>query len=830
MKAYFGNFLTIIALLLLSIGARASGTVTIIRQLEGTLNADVGSVTMRVDDGICHVTVTPAAGYYLAPDRIRVMKTIDSGMAQARSLVPAYSGDIMVTAVTPQAGPREPSAYTFPMPSEEYDVEVRLDFQPLSNLKYNLVVEGVQVNEANRFNILTEEVATVFFDSKNTLVLKNAQLRQGIVSTLDSLRIVLMGESSIVTAAGVPIQSDYSQAQAPLVFTTVPSSPGTLTLQQNDDCFLSGFAQPTYEYGLQMGSVTGDHTVCISDVVPIVPILNAGDGSGDDKPSTDVSLTDDDFKDGTSGDNIDLSNTEINNVLYTIPEESGGYVEASGEQDTPAYIELKVSMTQEEVEVTGDMVPGSMEYADAFKGITLMLPSGKGEIVVEAETEGSARLLVKIGDSEPIEITNVTFGVSTHIPYECVEPTLVQLYHGGNAAASRAQRAVRREKVETAHVRISKLNVTSNAIVVENALSDNPQSIVSDMVKVYSLSDDNFVRGRKGIVISQLFGKPITGLGAGIFDDVENKDEIDYVDCSGSAIQSTGGEAGSRRASIQRSPRREAAAPAGRLQGLMSGFDDHTLVFLPKGNDDGGDVNIIIDGHCNRLALFDGKSFDTPFAFSADDVTFDRAFASDEWSTLCLPFSLDREQLSVLTDRLVSVKQAVAYDADNFVVTLDTVGSMKAHLPYIVKSRSPQLPLAGIGEVQVQANADMPVVSVGGLSLQGTLTGCTLQGDASYYLLNGSIPCFERVGHTAQVLPFQAWLTLDNGLVASLGIVHKGEETTGIRESDAVSSKASDSRLFDLQGRQVTHRKLSKGLYIWSSPDRRQGAVKVLSK
>ena len=229
MKAYFGNFLTIIALLLLSIGARASGTVTIIRQLEGTLNADVGSVTMRVDDGICHVTVTPAAGYYLAPDRIRVMKTIDSGMAQARSLVPAYSGDIMVTAVTPQAGPREPSAYTFPMPSEEYDVEVRLDFQPLSNLKYNLVVEGVQVNEANRFNILTEEVATVFFDSKNTLVLKNAQLRQGIVSTLDSLRIVLMGESSIVTAAGVPIQSDYSQAQAPLVFTTVPSSPGTLT-------------------------------------------------------------------------------------------------------------------------------------------------------------------------------------------------------------------------------------------------------------------------------------------------------------------------------------------------------------------------------------------------------------------------------------------------------------------------------------------------------------------------------------------------------------------------------------------------------------------------
>ncbi len=824
-------FLTIIALLLFSIGARASGTVTVVKQLEGQLNADVGTVAVRIDNGICRLTVTPASGYYLASDRIKAMKTIDSGMAQSRSSVPTYSGAIEVTAVDPLSGPREPSAYTFAMPTDEYDVEVTVDFQPLSNLKYGLVVEGVQVNEANRFNILGEEVATVFFDSKNTLTLKGAQLRQGIVSALDSLRIVLMGDSRIASAEGAPIRSDHAEAQ--LVFTTVPASPGTLTLQQADDLFLSGFAWPAYEYGLQMGDVTGDHAVCINDVVPIVPILNADEEDDDEKPSTEVTIGDEDFKDSESGTNVDLSNTEINNVLYTIPEESGGYVEASEELDTPPYIELKVSMTEEEVEVTGDMVPGSMEYADAFKGITLMLPSGKGEILVEAETEGTARLIVKIGDNEPIEITNVTFGIDTHIPYECATPTLVQFYHGGNTQAAEARGVIFREKVETAHVRISKLNVTSNAIVSENAMSDSPQRYVSDRVKVYTLSDDNFVRDRKGIVIDNIFGKPVTDLGAGIFDDVENKEEIDYIDCSGSALQNTSTEAGSRQPA-RLSGRRfnDAQEPVGRLGGLMRGFDDHTLVFLPKGNDDGGDVNIIVDGYCNRLALCDGKAFDTPIAFRAGGVTFDRPFMANEWTTLCLPFSIDSLQLALLKERQVKVERPISYDEQNFVVKLDAVNRMDACTPYVVQCQSAQLPLAGLTDIAIEASTEMPVFAVDGLRMQGTFTPLDIQSNASAacYLLDGSIPSFVRVDETVQVRPFYAWLLLDDGTMASLGIVHKGEETTGISVGEIVNSKMSNSSLYDLQGRPVSQRRLQRGLYLLHPSSKGQGAKKVLVK
>ena len=124
-------FIMMVASLLTATSLWASGNVSVITKLDGTVNANVGTVTYRVSEsnGLCTLTVTPAEGYYV--DAITAEKTISGDLAQSRGFrAPAMDNMLSVTPADVNADPSSVTVWTFQMPgSTDYDVEVVADFK-----------------------------------------------------------------------------------------------------------------------------------------------------------------------------------------------------------------------------------------------------------------------------------------------------------------------------------------------------------------------------------------------------------------------------------------------------------------------------------------------------------------------------------------------------------------------------------------------------------------------------------------------------------------------------------------------------------------------------
>ena len=133
------KILVICVAMLLMATSMWAGDVVVIKQLNGTVNNNVGTVEAQVSqaNGLCTLTVTPATGYYI--DAITAEKTISGDLAQARGDSPAISNFLTVTATDATADPSGSTTWTFTMPSTEYDVEVVANFKQRANIS-NAVV------------------------------------------------------------------------------------------------------------------------------------------------------------------------------------------------------------------------------------------------------------------------------------------------------------------------------------------------------------------------------------------------------------------------------------------------------------------------------------------------------------------------------------------------------------------------------------------------------------------------------------------------------------------------------------------------------------------
>lgn len=131
MKQTITKFMGIAALLLLSATAAfAEGTVTIVKQLNGTANESAGTVEYVVNqsNNQCQLTISPAEGNYITAEYITVEKLVSGNLAQSRR-APGLSEAIEVTATDATANASGTTTYTFQMPSSSYDVEVTANFQ-----------------------------------------------------------------------------------------------------------------------------------------------------------------------------------------------------------------------------------------------------------------------------------------------------------------------------------------------------------------------------------------------------------------------------------------------------------------------------------------------------------------------------------------------------------------------------------------------------------------------------------------------------------------------------------------------------------------------------
>ena len=137
MRQMIKNTLTIVTLLLISMGAFAEGeiskkTIT----LDGVASSEEVAGTVTYSNGV--ITVTPASGNYLTIDDLTVIKTIDGSKAQTRT-DPSINTPVTLTAQDPTADPSKETKYTFTVPGEEYDYEITANFHSRTSIE-NAVV------------------------------------------------------------------------------------------------------------------------------------------------------------------------------------------------------------------------------------------------------------------------------------------------------------------------------------------------------------------------------------------------------------------------------------------------------------------------------------------------------------------------------------------------------------------------------------------------------------------------------------------------------------------------------------------------------------------
>ena len=134
-----------------------------------------------------------------------------------------------------------------------------------------------------------------------------------------------------------------------------------------------------------------------------------------------------DYGDGEIDETTDLDGNVIGNVYYVISPDNGGYNAAEG------CIVVTQPSSDYDFE---DEDPFGDEFKGMFTGIIFMVQPGSGTVKVEAETEGSMSLMVKIGHNSPIKMTLQSRSTLV-IPYSVDKPTYIYIY-AGDANATRA--------------------------------------------------------------------------------------------------------------------------------------------------------------------------------------------------------------------------------------------------------------------------------------------------------------------------------------------------------------------------------------------------------
>lgn len=180
---------------------------------------------------------------------------------------------------------------------DPYDYQVTLmSYEPPTN--YDLIVNGVQVNSDNAYDILGKDedaTGTVsYYASTNTLMLNDVYVQcesNFLDFSTEGLTVYLIGENTIYSPSSDAVFNS-TVSDNTITFTTSTSNPGSLQMQ----CF-SPFANvtPSYENGLIY-----DGSTDAKDIKPIkVPEIYADTSYEEDIPSYSLNISDRENPTGT---------------------------------------------------------------------------------------------------------------------------------------------------------------------------------------------------------------------------------------------------------------------------------------------------------------------------------------------------------------------------------------------------------------------------------------------------------------------------------------------------------------------------------------------------
>lgn len=785
MKNRFKCIMLLAVMLLTTPASWAAGVVRIV-------TTGQGEMTYSMEGTTCTLTATPAAGYCITGEHIRAVMTIDGGTAHAPSRAPQIVGEIVLTAINAGAPSHQPTQYTFEMPASPYDVEVTADFQREPFDRYGIFVGSTQVTSANCTDILGD--GTMSYDNdRRLLTLSGTRLKQAITLADGDLTVFLAGDNRIETTAAAAIEAQA--ATSALTIVTNQNEPGRLTASTgaasaDPDAAFSGFATITKNNGL---TAVLEKAGVTSVFVPITPVVTSVTEKATEQ---DAGTVIDMNEESNAVAQETLVNVTIDGILYTLDDqqEAGlkddGFVEnheaenaETGETVTANIVVLNSTMTDEDVKTLADQAesgaqkPGTDSYAEAFKGVTFLLPKGEGMIYLKnVITDGSHALKVKIGKAEPVSYTTDGKYEDKELPYSVDEDTYVYIYvvEVSSAPLLASHRIGPKAGVSGG---LGGLSISASKI-------DVPVSKPLDAAIVATAT------AAGTIVVKDLEVKTIAN---GAFSGVSKA--LAYIDLSATSI--TG-------------------VTVSRTAGPFSGVDANTFIYMPAGNTT-TEPNVVIGSTCANMQL-DGDgthAFRTAKAFTATEATLNRTFTADKRGTVYLPFAVSQ----ATADGLGRFYRFDGISGTTVNMTQVTEGGLKANTPYIF------VPAGSVSKVSTTAAA-VKTAGFATLNFVGTYEPITWLVDQSdVYCFAGDetggfeVGMFARMAAGSSVAPFRAYMRTTALGASALDInwIDGESEATGI-SGNTCTLPATDGPVYNLQGQlvngQSVSRQLPKGVYI----------------
>lgn len=721
-----------------------------------------GEMRPSINQGVCTLTATPAFGYSITAENIKVVKTVLGDNAKAPHRTPEIAEPIEITATDPDADPSGVTTYTFQMPESPYDVEVTAAFQ---EMEVKLVVNGIIVTDYNKMDIL-KDGGSVQLSGKDRLVLTNAEFYAGgIQSWLDNLTIYLNKESKIEVENSPAIEVHGGR----LKFTTEGNEPGKLSMKTtSQQGVVIGFDAVDYEQNLTLlsGSLDGQEAFIGTPVKPIT------DETGEENV---VNV-------GENDPDADYSNTVVDNVLYTLDKANNDGIDPNDN-----CVILGSTMIEDDVQgVIDSYTPGTPEFAENFAGLTFMVPAGYGKIYVNARTGSAGVLNVKIGSGNPFVLTGALEFKTFTIPYACSEATYVLIYsnspvQGAESVGNRAG------KKTTVTIGVGSVGVTSNVVQNSNGDSGGDGEIVvlSDDAVVY---DDEL-----GTIIAT--DPSVNYIADEAFITFPF---LKFIDLSNTSI--TG-------------------LKVSRSEGPFKGVSKNTFIYLPAGNSSDepnvviGSVseNVVLDG---QMKVEDEESFGLSHSFMAQQVAFDYPFETGKMTAICLPFDIDMDAAQLygtfyLYDGIQDGNVTLTpYDMD-----------IEAHTPYMFKPASDAQVMAAGVMMAMPGDVDgVPRREAAAMidDFYGTYEFMgydpTNRDVFRLELKDNDVPTFQRLKEGESIRPFECYLYAFGQTADSFGAQGEGFPTS-VRAIRTVSPSLSDS-WSALSGQVLRSMPTEKGVYI----------------
>lgn len=639
----------------------------------------------------------------------------------------------------------------------------------------------------------------------STLVLNNASFGSSSGSmgcSLPSLKIQLLGSNTMKSAEGFIFFPEATTA-GNLTFLTDENNPGSLSFIDyydqggpiSEEMLFSG-VNVTYQNGLSLNAIYDDNpemseeptAYVIRSNQAIKPIINEG------VPDRDIVIV------GTIYG--DLDGKVISDVYYTLTSDEGYY---DNSDDTDGVV-VKVGMSDEEVEAAIEAgKPGTPAFDAKFRGITMMVPAGIGTVTINAKgSAAGAVLMTKLGAAAAVDHHLTTDYADYVVNYQCTEATYLYIYVLDQEPATARPGGPRPYKVQTTTVKVTGYKGNS-AAVVNSVGGVQTASVYSVSCTGYRAGDDHVTMSTvevAAVAAARPVGGPmytlapvsypISSLSESVFAEIKSDDKAKllYIDLSGTQVK---------------------GIDVNRSSGIFNGINNATTIYLPDGNNDAGEPNVIINGECKTMTLDDSKTFKAPAGktFKVETVTLTRtnAFAKDKPATVFLPFNIPADQASTLGTFHTFEK----ISGDDAVFSTALSGNIAANTPYIFV---PNNDGADITATEVTLNTTVPVASGELIGTYERIDWTTDPDDIYGFsakdqgdLTQGQ---FFKVKASSYILPFRAYLKV-TAAPSRLRLVI-GDDTTGI--TTISNPESEDNIWYSLDGQRHKGKPAKQGVYI----------------